>query len=113
MAYNKDLRRAIQAARLQKLMTSRKLTSTDLVKGTGIARSTILRYVYGVHVPRNENAEKLAEFLHVSIDWLTGGEEEDKFNVLAANFTELNDAGKKKLIDFSEFLLEEYRRSVS
>lgn len=58
-------------------MQVRGLRQADLVRATGISEVTISRYVNGKRVPTMSNAQKIAEALGVSVDYLFKAESQD------------------------------------
>ena len=53
-------------------MDNRELKQTDLVKLTGIKKSTISYYVTGRNLPNADNLRKISIALNVREDWLLG-----------------------------------------
>lgn len=53
-------------------MTIRKMTQADIVRATGISKSSISTYLSGAFVPKQNNIYKLAKALNVSEAWLLG-----------------------------------------
>lgn len=62
---------------LNKELQVRGLRQADLVRATGISEVTISRYVNGKRVPTMSNAQKIAEALGVSVDYLFKTEPQD------------------------------------
>lgn len=50
---------------------------SDVARGTGITKSTFSDWKSGRSNPKNEKLSKIAEFLGVSVDYLTTGEEKE------------------------------------
>lgn len=50
------------------------LSDYAVAKGTGVGRSTLSDWKTGKHIPNRENMKKIADFFHVSIDYLMTGE---------------------------------------
>lgn len=63
--------------RLSKELQVRGLRQADLVRATGISGVTISRYVNGKRVPTMDNAQKIANALGVSVDYLFKAELKD------------------------------------
>lgn len=57
---------------LRYAMTIRKMTQADIVRATGISKSSISTYLSGAFVPKQNNIYKLAKALNVSEAWLLG-----------------------------------------
>lgn len=60
------------ADNLNALMHKQEITQTELSNGTGISRQSICYYVNGKQLPSQDQMIKIAEFLNVSVDELTG-----------------------------------------
>lgn len=58
--------------RLKRAMELRGFEQVDLVKATGIGKSSISQYLSGDHVPKQVNNFKIAEALNVDPSWLYG-----------------------------------------
>lgn len=50
------------------------LSDYAVAKDAGIGRSTLSDWKTGKHIPNRENMKKIADFFHVSIDYLMTGE---------------------------------------
>lgn len=61
-----------------KLRDSKGLSDYQVAKLTGINRSTFSDWKSGRSVPKNEKLQKLAEFFHVSLDYLRTGNSSEK-----------------------------------
>ena len=66
--------------RLKELRTELGLTQRDAAKHLGIRRTTVSEYESGKIVPKQDNLVKLASFLGVSVDYLTGVSDNRKVN---------------------------------
>lgn len=93
------------ASRLKKAMELRGITQAELVKKTGIGKSSISTYLSGEYIPKQKNTYKLAKALNVNEAWLLGQDVEierkdnvkaltDKEFKLLSTFNLLNDIGK-------------------
>lgn len=91
--------------RLKKALDIRNMTQADLVKKTGIGKSSISTYLSGDYEPKQKNTYKLAKALNVNEAWLMGYDVdiERKGNVinlsdnelkLVNNYNLLNNIGK-------------------
>lgn len=67
----------------------RKLKQTDLVKLTGIGKSSISTYIAGNYEPKQKNIYKIAKALNVSESWLMGYDVPMQRNVIASTTTTL------------------------
>ena len=66
--------------RLKELRTELGLTQRDVAKHLCIGRTTVSEYESGKIVPKQDNLVKLASFLGVSVDYLTGVSDDRKLN---------------------------------
>lgn len=91
--------------RLKKALEIRDMTQADLVKKTGIGKSSISTYLSGSYEPKQKNTYKLAKALNVNEAWLTGYDvdierKDNSVNLsnkelkLVQNYNLLNDVGK-------------------
>lgn len=60
--------------RIKEAMMNRGMKQADLVRKTGISKSTISGYLTGRYIPRQNSIYLLAQALDVDIDWLMGFE---------------------------------------
>lgn len=58
-----------------KLRDQRNLKDADVVRNTGITKSTFSDWKNGRSCPKNDKLQKIADFFGVSIDYLMTGEE--------------------------------------
>ncbi|MDO4302139.1 MAG: helix-turn-helix domain-containing protein [Clostridia bacterium] len=95
------------AIRLKKALELRNMTQADLVKKTGIGKSSISTYISGEYEPKQKNTYKLAKALNVNEAWLMGLDVDierrdnvaslsDKEMKLLKAFNCLNDIGKNE-----------------
>ena len=91
--------------RLKKALEIRDMTQADLVKKTGIGKSSISTYLSGSYEPKQKNTYKLAKALNVNEAWLMGYDvdierKDNSVNLsnkelkLVQNYNLLNDVGK-------------------
>jgi transcriptional regulator with XRE-family HTH domain len=114
--------------RIKQALDLRQMKQTDLVKKTGIGKSSISTYISGDYEPKQKNIYNIAKALNVSEAWLMGFDVpidrieiqshnpnyesftkySNKFNDIQLNksFSNLNMKNKQKVIHFSEKLLE-------
>ena len=64
----------IVADRLQLAMRMREIKQADLVRMTGIGKSSISTYLSGDYEPKQTNTYKLAKALRVNPSWLLGND---------------------------------------
>lgn len=60
------------ASRMKEAMLLRNITQADLIKATGITKSSISSYINGKYEPKHDNIYKIAKALNVSESWLMG-----------------------------------------
>lgn len=60
------------AKRMKNAMLIRNITQADLIKSTGITKSSISSYINGKYEPKHDNIYKIAKALNVSESWLMG-----------------------------------------
>lgn len=66
--------------RLKELRKELGLTQSDVGKHLGVGRTTVSEYESGKIVPKQDNLVKLASFLGVSVDYLTGVSDDKTLN---------------------------------
>lgn len=66
------------SARLKQARVSQNITQRQLAKMTDMTAATISAYENGVKNPCIENISRLATALNISLDWLCGGEANNK-----------------------------------
>lgn len=59
-----------------KLRDERKVKDADVVRETGITKSTFSDWKNGRSKPKNDKLQKIADYFGVSLDYLTTGKEE-------------------------------------
>lgn len=59
-----------------KLRDERGVKDSDVVKGTGITKSTFSDWKTGRSKPKNEKLQKIADYFGVTVDYLMTGKEE-------------------------------------
>lgn len=62
------------ADRIKQALVLRNMKQADLVKATGIGKSSISTYLTGAYEPKQKNIYKIARALNVSEAWLMGYE---------------------------------------
>lgn len=62
--------------RLAKLMNEFNINQLGLAKELGVTQSTLSRNINGIHRPKAEIIEKIANFFNVSTDYLLGKSDE-------------------------------------
>lgn len=93
------------STRLKKALEIRGVTQAELVKRTGIGKSSISTYLSGEYEPKQKNTYKLAKALNINEAWLMGLDVDierknnvkaltDKEFELLKSFSKLNDTGK-------------------
>lgn len=93
--------------RLKKAMEIRGVTQAELVKKTGIGKSSISTYLSGEYEPKQRNTYKLAQALNINEAWLMGLDVDierknnvkaltNKEFILLKSFNKLNNIGKNE-----------------
>ncbi len=99
--------------RLRQLRIARGYSQISLAEALGVSKSTIGSYETGDRKPSYDGQAKIAEFFHVSVDYLRGSDEPlmfspeyiammqdpDMMNLLD-QFYQLNDEGKEKVLEY-------------
>lgn len=109
--------------RLLEAMHKRDMTAAELSRKTNISESNISRYLAGTVEPKLRALLILADALNVSSDWLSGIEEEEEDNrspyeilygeeELISMYSELSLAGKQKVLDYADYILNRERKDV-
>lgn len=108
--------------RLSEAMQKRDMTAAELSRKTSISESNISRYLAGTVEPKLRALLILADALNVSSDWLSGIEvKEDNRNPyeilygeeeLISMYSELSLAGKQKVLDYADYILNRERKDV-
>ena len=112
----------IISERIKEGLRLRGMKQADIVKITGIGKSSISTYIANTFEPKRKNIAKIAKALNVSEDWLMGldvsmerlqyGNSLDVTDIdfeLFRNYKKLNDLGKSKLLDYCNDLIEIYK----
>jgi len=60
-----------------KLRDLKGVKDADVVRGTGITKSTFSSWKNGTYSPKKEKLQKLADYFNVSLDYLTTGKEKE------------------------------------
>lgn len=61
----------------EKLLKEKNLKGADVTRATGIASSTLTDWKKGRSKPKQDKLQKIADFLGVSLEYLTTGKEKD------------------------------------
>lgn len=90
--------------RINEALQMRDMTASDLAKKSGIAKSSISRYLTGENIPRSIAIEKIATALNVSPTWILG------YNVTTdgqeIDIDRLTDDNKARLTAYYQALLD-------
>lgn len=98
---------ATSSARLKEAMFRANKTQADLVRETGLSKSTLSRYLSGSFEPKQNAITKLASSLDVSEMWLWGYDVPmEKKKTATDNGSGMSEA-KLKLLDLAENCSEE------
>ena len=90
--------------RIRLLLNQYNMTQADLSRVTGVADTTISRYLNGYRKPKAKFLGKVAKYFGVSMYWLSFGEEDTAEgygavrNIVARNASALTDAQRLELM---------------
>lgn len=90
-----------------KLRDERGVKDSDVVKGTGITKSTFSDWKTGRSKPKNEKLQKIADYFGVTVDYLMTGKEE----VTATN-SELTVKDEREIGKDLDRIMEEIENDV-
>ena len=118
--------------RIRELRKEAGITQEQLSKSLGVNRATLSRYESGEIDPPSSQLQRIADVLHVSVDYLLGYVSDPFFyldnariirelnsysdddlipeNRIAAAMAKLNEEGRSKVADYAEDILPRYRR---
>jgi transcriptional regulator with XRE-family HTH domain len=102
----KNQRVANASDRLREAMSIRGKTQADLVRITGLSKSTLSRYLSGGFEPKQNAVNKLAEALNVAEMWLWGYDVPMVKKIATNEGSEMSDS-KRKLLALAEDCSEE------
>lgn len=101
--------------RLKKALIIRNMTQSDLVRKTGIGKSSICTYLSGAYEPKQKNLYKIAKALNINEAWLMGynipfdkksASEDALTKQIINSFNSLSDDKKQQAADFLRYLAE-------
>ena len=61
----------------QRLLDEKGLKNADISRGTGVSNMTLSYWKRGKSTPKYENMKKIAQFLDVTVEYLTGEEDDN------------------------------------
>lgn len=107
------------AKRMKLAMSTLNMSQSELVRKTGIGKSSISTYLTGEYEPKQKNLYKIANALNVNEAWLMGFDVPMEKSKQANNineeqemlekFNKLSEAQQKQLINYAEFLLQQQK----
>ena len=107
------------ANRMKIAMSNLNISQAELVKRTGIGKSSISTYLTGEYEPKQKNLYKIASALNVNEAWLMGLDvpmerSDKKLNnideeMIIEKYNKLNKKQKENLLDYAEFLLQQQK----
>ena len=103
------------ASRMKKAMSILNITQAELVKRTGIGKSSICTYLTGEYEPKQKNLYKIANALNVNEAWLMGYDvpmekQNTTTDELVTMINSLDDAQQKNVIDYIQFLKSQQKK---
>lgn len=93
--------------RFQELLERNNVTAYKVAKETGVTTATLTSWKQGKYVPKTEKLKLIADFFHVSTDYIMYGKEDTKkipthsrdHLEMIKMYETLDDEGKKKLME--------------
>lgn len=58
--------------RFELLLEKNKVTAAEVSRKTGISKATLSKWKHGVSTPKMDKLKLIADFFHVSVEWLAG-----------------------------------------
>lgn len=92
--------------RLNEAMKLREMTAADLAKKSGLAKSSVSRYLSGENIPRSIAIGKMAEALNVSPAWVIGYNLTIDGQEINIDIDRLSEENKTRLLAYYEGLLD-------
>ena len=96
----------------ERILKEKGLKNSDVAKGTGVSNVTLSDWKRGVSIPKTDKLQKIADFLDVSITYLTTGTEnnisEQEQKILNL-YKSMNESGRERLEEYAEFLSQKYK----
>jgi len=96
----------------EKVLNEKGLKNADVAKGTGISNMTLSDWKRGVSTPKTDKLQKIADFLNISLIYLTTGTEnnisEQELKILNL-YKCMNESGRERLEEYAEFLTQKYK----
>lgn len=104
--------------RLEKALSIRNVSQSELARKLNIHRATVNNYITGKHEPNRDRIDEIAKILNINPTWLLGYdvdiEKDDKneeftpkFKILARNFEKLDEKNKNTILKMIEVMIEE------
>ena len=103
------------ANRMKIAMSNLKISQAELVKRTGIGKSSISTYLTGEYEPKQKNLYKIALALNVNEAWLMGLDvpmerKSATTDELVTLINSLDDNQQKNVIDYIQFLKSQSKK---
>ncbi len=97
------------------LMAERNISAAQIVKDTGITKSLFTQWKQGLQQPSQKNLAMLADYFHVSVDFLLGKEQaaddvltdEPQITILSRAAKNMTKEQKDKLVEMAKLLYPE------
>lgn len=93
----------------QELLDKKGLKNSDVSRATGISNMTLSDWKRGKTKPKTENIRKLADFLGVSVDYLTTGKESEysiEMATIDVELSNMNDRLKEYALKLAQLSIE-------
>ena len=92
--------------RLNEALKLRGMSAAELSKKSGLAKSSVSRYLTGENVPRSIAIGKMATALNVSPAWILGYNLTIDGKEIVVDMDKLTDGNKEKLIAYYQGLID-------
>lgn len=90
----------------QRLLDEKGLKNADISRGTGVSNMTLSDWKHGKSTPKYENMKKIAKFLDVTVEYLTG-EENDNSEKNESSLTKRDEKDICAILSNTEELLRQ------
>jgi transcriptional regulator with XRE-family HTH domain len=103
------------AKRMKLAMSTLNMSQSELVRKTGIGKSSISTYLTGEYEPKQKNLYKIANALNVNESWLMGYDvpmerKATTSNELLDMINSLDETRQKQVLDYLEFLIAQQNK---
>lgn len=95
----------------ERLLKAKGLTASAISKATGVSTSTFTDWKKGRYTPKADKMQKIADFLGVSVEYLTTGNQPQAVNLSESDMellnmlSYLNAEGRERVIEYASDLV--------